>query len=163
MSPSTDILSEKDLKYLRQAIEISADARKHGQHPFGCIIVDENDKVVTTAENQVPSGDASQHAELRAVSIITKLKDAQTLGNCTLYTSTEPCVMCSGAIVWSGIGRIVFGLSNESLNKLAKLNPKNWYITMNTKEIAERASRPVQVLGPFIEDEAVIPHDHFWD
>ncbi|WBW71866.1 cytosine deaminase [Schizosaccharomyces osmophilus] len=163
MGSNADILSENDVNYLRQAIEVSGEARKHGQHPFGCVIVDEHDRVVAIAENRVPSEDVTQHAELRAVSTITRSRGAESLLNCTLYSSTEPCAMCSGAIFWSGIGRIVFGLSNASLIKMAHSNPKNAYLKISNKEIAKTASRPIEVLGPFLEDEAAIPHHHFWD
>ncbi|EPX75372.1 cytosine deaminase [Schizosaccharomyces octosporus yFS286] len=163
MGISTNILSEKDVKYLRQAINVSGEARKHGNHPFGCVIVDEHDKEVTITENRVPSADATQHAELCAVSTITKIRDAESLLKCTLYSSTEPCAMCFGAIFWSGIGRIVFGFSNANLVRLAQLNPKNFYLRVSSKEIAKSASRPIEVLGPFLEDEAAIPHSHYWD
>jgi tRNA(Arg) A34 adenosine deaminase TadA len=55
------------------------------------------------------------HAELNLVRATSTTLDASDLLNATLYTSTEPCAMCSGAIYWSGIGRVVYALSNEAL------------------------------------------------
>ncbi|CAA19074.1 cytosine deaminase [Schizosaccharomyces pombe] len=158
---SSTELSEKDLAYLREAIKVSQQARDEGQHPFGCIIVDENDNVIMSAGNRVPDGDVTQHAETRAVGLITKTR--RDLEKCTLYTSTEPCAMCSGAIFWSGIRRMIFGLSNENLIKLTQKSGECPPLYINSRDILGAASHPIEVVGPYIEDEAIIPHKGFWD
>ena len=81
-----------------------------------------------------------------------------------LYTSTEPCAMCAGAIHWSGIGRVVFALGEEGLYALTSdgMNPDNETMTLPCREVFARCVRPVEVIGPLIEDEARRVHEGFW-
>src|SRR5699024_11581638 len=65
-----------------------------------------------------PTGDPTQHAELRAASAAARQCSPEELAEATLYTSAEPCVMCTGAVYWTGIGRIVYALSERRLLEL---------------------------------------------
>ncbi|MFD7102034.1 nucleoside deaminase [Streptomyces celluloflavus] len=68
-----------------------------------------DDEILLEAENTVTTGrDATGHAETNLVRLATATYDAGFLRTCSLYTSTEPCAMCSGAIYWGGIGRVVY-------------------------------------------------------
>jgi hypothetical protein len=60
-------------------------------------------------------GDATAHAERLLVSSASAAYGREFLAGCALYASAEPCAMCAGAVYWSGIGRVVFGQSVESL------------------------------------------------
>ena len=100
---------ERDYELLRLAIDVAARAREHGNHPFGAVLVDENHNIVATAENTVLTDrDCTGHAELNLMREAWKMLDEKSLNDCTLYSSTEPCAMCSGAIFWGGVGRLVF-------------------------------------------------------
>ena len=109
-------LGSTDERHLLRTIELAASARAAGNHPFGSLIVDASGKSVLEAENTVVTGrDVTGHAELnvvRAASI--ELGDA-VLQGATLYTSTEPCAMCAGAIYWAGITRVVYALGSDML------------------------------------------------
>src|ERR1700743_3368109 len=91
-------VSEDDLKFLRQAIELAREARADGRHPFGALVVNERGEIVVTARNNAvrPKGDPTQHAEMLACAQAAKLLPEVELAKCTLYTSTEPCAMCAG-------------------------------------------------------------------
>lgn len=66
------------------------------------------------AENTVVTEhDVTGHAELNLVRRASMRFEVETLEGVTLYTSTEPCAMCSSAIYWSGIGRVVYALGSE--------------------------------------------------
>ncbi|MEM7134868.1 MAG: nucleoside deaminase [Chloroflexota bacterium] len=108
--------SERDIVYLRQALAIAQRARENGNHPFGALIVDEDDNVLAEAENTVTTEqDCTGHAETNLMRKASQAFPPDKLECCTLYTSTEPCAMCSGAIHWGRIGRVVFALSEASL------------------------------------------------
>ena len=78
-------------------------------------------QVILEAENTVNSEqDCTGHAETNLVRLASKQFDRQELASCTLVTSTEPCAMCAGAIHWSGIGRVIFGLAGETFPALPK-------------------------------------------
>jgi tRNA(Arg) A34 adenosine deaminase TadA len=103
--------------FIRQAIELSVSAVEHGNHPFGACLVSKEGQVLLTAENttQVPNTDMTRHAELNLISMATQKFSREILEQCTLYTSCEPCLMCTGAFRWSGIRQLVYALPNETL------------------------------------------------
>ena len=160
MTPQT--ASEQDLAFLRQAIELARAARDHGAHPFGSLIVDENGQVLVTARNNAvpPKGDPTQHAERLACSKIGRQFSPAQLAKCTLYTSTEPCAMCAGALYWTGIGRVVYALSAKSLYSLTGSDAPA--LDIPCREVFARGQRPTIVEGPFIEEEAALVHHNFW-
>ena len=159
MTPQTAI--EQDLAFLHQAIELARAARDHGAHPFGSLIVDENGQVLVTARNNAvpPQGDPTQHAERLACSKIGRQFSPAQLARCTLYTSTEPCAMCAGAIYWTGIGRVVYALSAKGLYSLTG---NALALDIPCREVLARGQRPTIVEGPFIEQEAAQVHQNFW-
>src|ERR1700722_3261647 len=112
--------TEQDLTFLRQAIDLARAAREHGAHPFGALIVDATGQILVTARNNAvpPKGDPTQHAERLACSLVGRQFTPAPPATATLYTSTEPCAMCSGAIYWTGIGRVVYALSEKGLYNL---------------------------------------------
>jgi len=89
--------------YIRQSYQLAKNARDNGNHPFGALLT-LGGEVVLTAENTVNTDkDITRHAELNLVSKASQELDTADLIQSVLYTSTEPCAMCAGAIFWSGI------------------------------------------------------------
>jgi tRNA(Arg) A34 adenosine deaminase TadA len=156
--------NETDLIYLRRCIALASEARAAGQHPFGAIVVDEDGEVIVEAKNHVrpPDGDPTQHAEVRAAGMAAKLASPERLAKATLYTSTEPCCMCAGAIYWANIGRVVYALSEKKLYEMTGANPENPTLSLPCREVFARGQRRVEVVGPLLEDEAMKPHLGFW-
>ena len=70
--------------------------------------------------------------------------------------------MCAGAIYWSGIGRVVYALSEERLLQLTGNHPENPTLSLPCREVFARGQRVIEVVGPMLEDEAVAPHKEFW-
>jgi len=154
-------LSEHDLALLRAAIGLAAQARARGNHPFGALLADERGQVLLRAENSVVSDrDVTGHAESNLVRLAWRSLSPEQLARCTLYTSTEPCAMCAGAIHWAGIGRVVYALSEAALSALA--GPGHNHLNLPCREVFARAARPVEVCGPALEEEARAVHLDFW-
>lgn len=144
--------------YIRQCIELSREAVRKGDNPFGAILV-LADKVLLTAVNTVATeGDRMKHAEFNLINSAIRCYDAETLWRCTLYTSTEPCPMCSGAIYWANIGRVVFGCSVEAQERITR---RDFGIT--SRDILSVGNKNIQVIGPILEDEAAAIHREFWN
>jgi tRNA(Arg) A34 adenosine deaminase TadA len=161
---TADAISEQDLAFLRQAIELAHAARAHGAHPFGALIVNATGQVLVTARNNAvpPKGDPTQHAERLACSLVGRQFTAAQLATATLYTSTEPCAMCAGAIYWTGIGRVVYALSEKGLYSLTGSHKENPTLDLPCREVFARGQRPTIVQGPSIEEEAAEVHKDFW-
>lgn len=157
-------LSALDLDLLRQSIRLSEQAREEGRHPFAAIVADAQGRVVASAGNNSmpPQGDPTQHAELVAAARAARLLTPGELASCTLYTSAEPCCMCAGAVYWTGIGRVVYALSEHALLGLTGAHPENPTFALPCREVFARGQRVVQVHGPVLEDEAARAHRGFW-
>lgn len=157
-------VSEQDLAFLRQAIELARSARNDGRHPFGALIVNERGETVVTALNNAvrPAGDPTQHAEMLACAEAGKRMSEDVLARCTLYTSTEPCAMCAGAIYWTGIGRVVFALAETGLLRYTGSHEENPTLDLPCREVFARGQRQIAVAGPLLEDEAGEVHKGFW-
>jgi len=100
---------------MREAIRLSELAVMHGNEPFGAVLVKDGE-IVYSNENQIYTGsDPTFHAEaglLRRFCAETNITD---LRDYTLYSSCEPCFMCCGAMVWTKLGRLVYGASDIDL------------------------------------------------
>jgi tRNA(Arg) A34 adenosine deaminase TadA len=156
-------MDDPHLQHLRRAIEVARRSREHGNHPFGAILVDENNEVILEAENTVNSErDCTGHAETNLIRLASRRFAPEILRKCTLYTSTEPCAMCSGAIHWGQVGRVVYGLSEEGLYAMTGSHPENETMRLPCREVFARSGRPVEVIGPLLEGEAKTVHEGFW-
>ncbi len=157
-------LSARDMELLRQSIALSEESKLNGRHPFAAIVADEHGNIVATAGNNSmpPEGNPTQHAELAAAAKAATLLTPEQLAKCTLYTSAEPCCMCSGAIYWCNIGRVVYALSEHRLLTLTGDHPENPTFSLPCREVFVRGQRRVEVIGPLLEDEAAATHAGFW-
>ena len=157
-------LSELDLALLRESIRLSEQSRKDGRHPFAALVADAQGQIIASAGNNSmpPEGDPTQHAELVAAALAAKRLTPEQLAGCTLYTSAEPCCMCSGAVYWTGIGRVVYALSEHALLGLTGAHPENPTFSLPCREVFARGQRTVQVHGPLLEEEAAAAHQGFW-
>jgi len=159
-----DEVTEQDLAFLRRAIDLARSARADGRHPFGCVIVNARGQVIVESRNNAvrPHGDPTQHAETLACAAAAKLHDESELAASTLYTSTEPCAMCAGAIYWVGIGRVVFALSEKGLLRYTGSHEENPTLDLPCREVFARGQKKIAVAGPLLEDEAGAVHEGFW-
>ncbi|GAK54765.1 hypothetical protein U27_01595 [Candidatus Vecturithrix granuli] len=153
-----------DQHFLRIAIQYAQEARIEGNHPFGAILVDAQGNILLSAKNRVNTEhDATGHAETNLMRLASKTYDREFLRTCTMYTSTEPCAMCSGAIYWTGVGRVVYALSEEELYKMTGDNPENLTMRLPCREVFARGQQEVTVVGPLLEAEARKVHEGFWE
>jgi tRNA(Arg) A34 adenosine deaminase TadA len=149
--------------FLRRAFDIAKRAHVHGNHPFGAILVDAKGAVLFEAENGfMPDRDSTAHAERLLATQASKAHDAKFLTECTLYTSAEPCAMCSGAIYWAGIGRVVFGLTERRLKTVTGNHDENPTMDLPCRTVFAAGRRSVEVIGPLLEDEAAALHVGVW-
>jgi tRNA(Arg) A34 adenosine deaminase TadA len=157
-------MSNGNRQLLRRAIELARLAREHGNHPFGALLVDAKGNVVLEAENTVRTDkDVTAHAETNLIRLATARFDRDFLGRCTLYTSTEPCAMCAGAIYWGNIRRVVFGFSQEQIHAISAGNPENMQLQLSSREVFARGDHRVEVSGPHLPKESAAVHDGFWE
>ena len=156
-------LGSTDERHLLRTIDLAASARAVGNHPFGSLIVDASGETTIEAENTVVTGrDVTGHAELNAVRAAGIERGEAFLRGATLYTSTEPCAMCAGAIYWSGITRVVYALGSEMLEAIVAELPADSTLRLPCREVFARGGRRVDVSGPHLLEQATAVHAGFW-
>ncbi len=108
----------KDELFMRRAIELSASAVEHGNEPFGAVLVKDGE-IVYSSENKIYTRhDPTYHGEAGLIREFCAETAITDLSEYTLYSSCEPCFMCSGALVWVKLGRLVYAASNNELEEL---------------------------------------------
>ena len=143
--------------FIRRCIALSEQAVRDGDEPFGALLVVDGAVRLTAQNRVVTESDPCRHAELLLVSETCRTLDATTVAAATLYTSTEPCPMCAGAIYWSRLPRVVFGCSAVQFGMIA-----GGSLVMPSREVFDRGTRRVEVIGPVLETEALAVHRAYW-
>jgi tRNA(adenine34) deaminase len=139
--------------HMREVFAIARRARAHGNRPFGAMLVAGNGAVLAMAENsQITEEQILAHAEMNLLRRAVKDFTPDVLATSTLYTSAEPCAMCAGAIFWSGITRLVFGLSGDRLHRISGYSPH--MLVASARDVLARAGRPIEIVGPIFESDA---------
>ncbi len=142
--------------FIRECIELAKHAGQRGNHPFGALLVDDG-RILLASENTVNTdNDCTRHAELNLVSDAFRQFGPGVLAKSVLYTSTEPCAMCAGAIFWAGIPTVVFGCSSGSAGRITGSE-----LVMSCRDILAKGSKQVEVIGPILEAEGIAVVERF--
>lgn len=140
-------MTRDEEELLRRAIELAAKSREGGNPPFGSLLAGPDGSILAEDHNtSLSDSDITAHPELKLARWAARELDPATAAATTMYTSCQPCGMCTGAIERSGLGRVVFALSNEQLTGL--------------KPAA--AAPPARLDGPALYDEARVPVEGYY-
>ncbi len=112
-------MTERDKKFMRRAIELSARGMNAGKGgPFGAVIVKKGE-IIAEGSNEVTSSlDPTAHAEVVAIRKACEVLNSFQLDGCTIYTSCEPCPMCLGAIYWARPEKVYFACTREDAARI---------------------------------------------
>lgn len=152
--------------YLKRCIEVSRQSRAHGNTPFGAILVDKDGIILMEQENvEITQGICSGHAETALASRASHEYSKAFLWDCTLYSTAEPCAMCSGAIYWANIGRVVYGMTERQLLELTGSHEQNPTFDLPCREVFAHGQKEITVIGPIdsVAVEAAEVHKGYWD
>ena len=140
------MITPADEALLRRAIAIAAHAVTLGDAPYGSLLADAG-AILIEAHNTVRrDNDISAHPELKLARWAARELDPEAAAQTTMYTSCQPCEMCAGGIVRSGLGRVVYALSTE---QLVRLNPQSRWPTVAQE-------------GPALPEEARAPIEEYY-
>jgi len=145
------------LRFIERCFELAAASVEHGNHPFGALLVLDGRVIAESLNEVVTSNDPTRHAELLALQTGLPVVAASDRARITLYTSTEPCAMCTGAAYWSRIGHIVFGCSAAALADAAGAD-----FLMPARALLSHGNAPPQVTGPLLEERGRAQHLAYW-
>ena len=108
-----------DLEMMRRAIIVATEKGKSPSlNPIGCVITRAGEIIAASRNMVAEHRDATAHAEMQSIRLAGALFDNGELRGTTLYTTLQPCGMCSMASIWSKVGRIVYGAGREDVHKM---------------------------------------------
>lgn len=146
--------SANDIRFMERGLELAAAAAAVGQTPFGALVVDGDGAILGEGHNTARADhDPTAHGEVVAIRAALRRLDALTLPpGCTLYTSCEPCLLCTFVIVQvGGIDRVVFAARGTDVPGWAPFLDADFagaapWIAANR--------RPIEVVGDVLGERA---------
>lgn len=136
-------------RHMQAALDEAASALRAGDFPVGAVLVHEG-KVIGRGRNRVTSGDdLTLHAEMdvlqQTASYLRKHE-----GQCELYTTLEPCMMCAGAVAFAGIKRVVYAAPDPARGAAELFQQRAFYRCMKVSfEIGERGEESQRLLASY--------------
>jgi tRNA(Arg) A34 adenosine deaminase TadA len=141
-----------DARHLRRAFELAREARRRGDSAFGAVLVGADGAVLGEGANDhATNRDPTGHAELNVLRGVGARVAPPALAAATLYCSGEPCPMCAGAIVWAGVGRVVYAVPGPRAATLAGRDGPRFGLGL--ADVVASARAPVRVEGPVLQAE----------
>ena len=157
-------LSALEGRLLRRAIQLSASAAAKGNMAFGALLADPEGNILLEAENTTfTERNPLNHAEANLVNMAVASLDPELIATATLYTSCEPCAMCSGAMYWGGINRTVYAMSEHDLLDITGVSDHCPTMRgVGCRAILNSGQRHIEVSGPHLVEEAcAVQLDYF--
>ena len=156
--------SALDKQLLRRAIALSASAAAKGNMAFGALLADPEGNVLLEAENTTfTQRNPLNHAETNLINLAVATLNPEQIATATLYTSCEPCAMCSGAMYWGEINRMVYAMSEHDLLRITGVNDHCPTMRgVGCRNILTSGQRHIEVIGPHLVEEAcAVQIDYF--
>jgi tRNA(Arg) A34 adenosine deaminase TadA len=137
--------------FIRQAFALAISAGKKGNHPFGAVLVHQG-KVILAAENTVNTdNDFTRHAETNLLARARRELPREVIRQSTMYTSAVPCMFCCSVMWYSGVTRIVYGVSGKAILKLTNFEERS----IPCNELYRHTGRTLEWIGPVLEEEGL--------
>jgi tRNA(Arg) A34 adenosine deaminase TadA len=138
-----------DEKFMRRAIELSAQALDQpGVRPYGAVVVKDG-KVVGEGQNQSAKNfDPTSHGEVEAVRDACRNLKTTDLTGCELYTSCEPCSVCVATMLMAGVSRMYYGATLDQSGRIvprAPLPPRPEIVRAQVGLPVEQREMPAEV------------------
>lgn len=140
----------QDVHFIKQTYEIALESAKNGFDPFGAILVNGSEVVATSIDRCIQYSDPTSHAELILISEYCRAHKVISLEEHTLYCNVEPCVMCSGAIHWAKLSKVVFGVKQSTLQSVSngKLKP-------SCRDLINIGNKKIDIVGPVLQEKGL--------
>ncbi|WP_428339037.1 nucleoside deaminase [Mesorhizobium amorphae] len=119
------------LAHLRAANAVAREAAALGHHPFGCVLVGPDDRILMRQGNI----DTVRHAETELARRAADAYESDFLWSCTLVSPGEPCAMCTGTFYWANIGRLVYGFEETKLLALTGDHAENPTMSLPSRTV----------------------------
>lgn len=158
--PDDPACTAADRAFIKRAYELAREAVKKGNPPFGAVLVADGEIIAEFRNSTVTGHDPTKHAETGLISAFASKIGRQKFRRGVLYASSEPCVMCCGAILNAGILKVVYGIGEGQIGRIIGDAPAKK--PLGSREIMARTNPGVKVYGPLLEKEGLAIHQAYW-
>jgi tRNA(Arg) A34 adenosine deaminase TadA len=132
-------------EYMRLALALAEKATRHGEPPFGALVVaPDGDVVADSTDRVVAEADMTWHAEVNVVRLASRALGPDLTG-CTLYTTVEPCPMCFTSAWLARVSRVVFGCTMDAVDSVTLGQQRE--LRIPASEVNARSGEPIELLG----------------
>jgi len=147
-------------KFMQAAIQEAKDSASLGQYALGAVIVDTEGNILAVEHTTLhETNDPTCHAEINTIRSACKRINSRYLTGCWLYTTLEPCPMCTSAAIWAKMEGIVFGASKEDAQEFGKdLRDTNFtwrQIDISAKDIIAKGDPTLGIVEKYMQDECI--------
>jgi len=146
------IVGEIDLQMMERCVELSKAASAYGEFPFASLVCRGEAVVAETINHVDRDTDVTRHAELMAVSEAQRVLGRNDLSDCTIYSTVEPCAMCSFPIRETRISKVVFAIRSPLMGGFSKFHILQEAEMSNV--IPEIFGDPPEIIGGVLVHEA---------
>jgi tRNA(adenine34) deaminase len=143
-------MKRNDEKHIKRCIELSSQALRKGDNPFGCVIAKE-DKILVESRNNIKKNDVTNHAEIMAMRKAQEIRQTNDFSEYTIYSNCEPCPMCSFMIRELKFKKVVFSLESPYMGGFSKWNILQDRDLLKFKPIF---SEPPEIISGILKNEA---------
>jgi len=144
-------------KFIERACELAREAGERGDGPYGSLLVVDGEIVMEESNRENTDGDLSLHPELTLARRAPEELGKEVAKKAIMYTSTEPCPMCSTGMAYANLRAVVYSVSGERASELRGGGTGG----IPSDEVFERLGADIDVYGPVLEEEGVAVHEDF--
>lgn len=143
---------------MQEAIREAKNSASFGQYALGAVVVNPEGEIISVAHTTLhEKNDPTCHAEINAIRAACQKQNSHYLVGCWLYTTLEPCPMCTSAAIWAKMEGIVFGATKEDAQEFGKnLTDKKFtwrQINISSKDIIVHGNPKVKLIEGFMQNE----------
>lgn len=144
-----------DEDYIHEAIKAAKEAESVGGCAIGAVLVKDGKIIARGLSTPWQKRDPTNHAEIDCIRNAAKEHDMMDMSGCTLYGAIEPCSMCLGACLWSGVDRVVFGAyaADVAGNEYEYANFSAEHMALTSRKDANPTNGPIEVVGGVLRQE----------
>jgi len=153
----TDLDTLDHERYMTRACELAREAVESGNEPYGSLLVNDGEIIMEERNRVNTESDFAFHPELTLARRAPQELDPQTVSETVMYTSTEPCAMCSTGMTYAGLKAVVYSVSGS---KAAELRGDG-IGGIPSEEVFERYGADTTVIGPVLPEEGADIHRSF--
>lgn len=143
---------------MSNCINLAKGNAKNDQYPIAAIVTDQEGCVLATSSSSLrEKNDPTNHPEIEAIRKAAEILESRFLNGCYLFTTLEPCPMCTSAAIWAKMQGIVYGAYQEDAVEYISINPYRRFswrqISIKSKEIINNGCPSLELYEGILREE----------